>query len=114
MLLVGIVVTGGLARASFPGENGLIVFDTLNGSASQIYTIRPNGSDLRQLTGVNEGGTAFVPHWSADGRLIVYATVLNVELYERRPNDIVVDLTRTDAAAATISRPGSLHGSPVG
>jgi len=60
MLLVGIVVTGGLARASFPGENGLIVFDTLNGSASQIYTIRPNGSDLRQLTGLNEGGTAFV------------------------------------------------------
>ena len=32
VLLVGVVVTGGLARATFPGENGLIVFDTWDGA----------------------------------------------------------------------------------
>ena len=58
ILLVGLPVAAGLARASFPGENGLIVFDRAFGGASQIYTSRPNGGDMRQLTGVNEGGTA--------------------------------------------------------
>jgi len=83
MLLVGLIVTGRLARVSFPGKNGLIAFDTLDGGASQIYTIRPNGSDLRQLTGVSEGGTAFTPRWSADGRLIVYGSdqTGNLEIY---------------------------------
>src|SRR4051812_46900906 len=61
------------AAATFPGQNGLIVFDTQDGGASQIYTIRPNGSDLRQLTDESSGGSAITPRWSADGRLIVYA-----------------------------------------
>src|ERR1700736_2998569 len=74
VLLMGVIVAAGLARASFPGENGLIVFDTAFGSASQIYTIRSNGSDMRQLTGVSEGGTALMARWSADGRSIVYSS----------------------------------------
>lgn len=72
-LLLGVILAAGL-RAAFPGENGLIVFDTLDGGASQIYTVRPDGSDLRQLTDDSQGGTAFMPHWSADGRLIVYVS----------------------------------------
>lgn len=72
-LLLAAAAAASLATAAFPGENGLIVFDTQDGGASQIYTIRPNGSDLRQLTDESSGGTAITPHWSADGRLIVYA-----------------------------------------
>ena len=38
------------ARAASLGSNGLIAF-TANGTGSfQIYTMRPNGSDIHQLT----------------------------------------------------------------
>src|SRR3954470_7050352 len=83
VLPAGVVVAAVLACAAFPGENGIIVFDTLDGGASQIYTIRPNGSDLRQLTGESGNGTSSTPQWSADGRLIVYVSdqTGNTEVY---------------------------------
>ena len=73
VLFLTVAAAASPATATFPGENGLIVFDTDDGGASQIYTVRANGSDLRQLTDVSSGGRAITPHWSADGRLIVYA-----------------------------------------
>lgn len=74
----GWVFAGALpASATFPGRNGLIVFDTgdrpdVDGKSSQIYTIRKNGSGLRQVTHVGAGHNASNPHWSPDGRRIAY------------------------------------------
>lgn len=67
------------ANATFPGGNGLIVFDTsdrpnIDGGSSQIYTIRPDGSGTHQLTHLGPGHNAFDPHWSPDGRRIVYVS----------------------------------------
>lgn len=73
-LFLAVATAASPVTAAFPGENGLIVFDTQDGrGVSQIYTVRPDGSDLRQLTDESSGGTAITPHWSADGRFIVYA-----------------------------------------
>jgi hypothetical protein len=38
------------AYATFPGHNGLIAFAADPGSGYQIYTLRPNGHDLAQIT----------------------------------------------------------------
>jgi Tol biopolymer transport system component len=53
------------AGATFPGRNGLIAFQADTGDGNQIYTVRPNGHDLRQVTHLNGG--ASTPDWSPDG-----------------------------------------------
>jgi TolB protein len=60
------------ARAAFPGTNGRIVFATEFSRPSQIYTVRPDGSGLVQLTHVKKGHSAKMPAWSADGMRIAY------------------------------------------
>ena len=67
------------AGATFAGRNGLIVLDTgdrpnVDGGSSQIYTVRPDGSGLTQVTRVGAGHNASNPHWSPDGSRIVYVS----------------------------------------
>ena len=50
---------------------GLIVFGADQTSSSQLYTVRPDGSQLRQITHLTDGD-AVSPDWSPDGRRIVF------------------------------------------
>jgi Tol biopolymer transport system component len=69
--LLGLVtIGGGAATATTPGKNGLILFHADTGSGAQLYTIKPNGSHLRQLTHV--AGEAAQGDWSPDGRRIAF------------------------------------------
>ena len=58
------------ALATYPDDNGLIVFTAPTDAGSQLFTIRPNGRGLRQITHV--AGDAFHADWSPDGRHIVF------------------------------------------
>jgi Tol biopolymer transport system component len=58
------------ASATYHGKNGLIVFAAQTGDHYQLYTVRPNGNDLTQITHVV--GDAIQPHWSPDGNRIVF------------------------------------------
>ena len=60
----------GTAHATFPGRNGLIAFQAQTDAGSQIFTVRPNGRGLQQITHMT--GDAVAPDWSPDGRLIVF------------------------------------------
>jgi Tol biopolymer transport system component len=60
------------SRATFPGSNGLIVFDTSFGPHSQIFTVKPDGTDRQQITHFSGRQEACQPAWSADGRDIVF------------------------------------------
>ena len=64
------LVGASTAHATYPGHNGLIAFNALTDDQNQIYTVRPNGHDLRQIT--HGPGEALVPDWSPDGRRIVF------------------------------------------
>jgi Tol biopolymer transport system component len=68
--VVALVGTSAPAYATYPGHNGLISFGADTGSGSQLYTVRPNGHGLRQIT--FGPGEAVSPDWSPDGRTIVY------------------------------------------
>jgi Tol biopolymer transport system component len=58
------------AHATFPGRNGLIAFQAQTDNGVQIFTVRPNGHDLHQITFVS--GDAVAPDWSPDGQQIVF------------------------------------------
>jgi Tol biopolymer transport system component len=59
------------ATATSPGRNDLIAFQAnIGDSGPQIFTVRSNGHQLRQVTHVN--GIAALPDWAPDGRHIVF------------------------------------------
>jgi Tol biopolymer transport system component len=58
------------AHATFPGKNGRIAFQVQTDAGIQIFTVRPKGQDLQQITHVT--GDAVTPDWSPDGRQIVF------------------------------------------
>ena len=58
------------AHATPPGHNGLIAFHSETAEGSEIFTVRPNGRDLRQITHVS--GEAAGADFSPDGRRIAF------------------------------------------
>src|SRR5215472_4559608 len=68
------------AHATFPGKNGRIAFVV----GPDIYTMNPNGTDIKQLTNLGPDANAFWESWSPDGRQIVFN--------EYRPPDFVAQL----------------------
>jgi TolB protein len=62
------------AQATFPGQNGKIVFVSTVGfdeGTADIYTMSPNGRHLLNLTPNSPAADDF-PRWSADGRMIAF------------------------------------------
>src|SRR6266566_4927351 len=59
------------ASATYQGRNGLIAFQAnIGDNGPQIFTVRSNGHQLRQITHVD--GAAAQPDWSPDGRRIAF------------------------------------------
>ncbi|HEX3320382.1 MAG TPA: hypothetical protein VHR84_06745 [Terriglobales bacterium] len=56
------------AFATFPGNNGRIAFV----QAGEIFTMNPDGSDVKQLTHLGPDNSASWPSWSADGKQIAF------------------------------------------
>jgi Tol biopolymer transport system component len=70
LAIVATLAFAGPAGATFPDGNGLIAFQAETEQGIQIFTIRPNGHQLRQITHVD--GAAGLPDWSPDGRRIAF------------------------------------------
>jgi TolB protein len=70
LLLGTLLLLGAIpAHATFPGKNGRIAFVL----GADIYTMNPDGSDVRQLTNLGPDSSAFWESWSPDGKLIVFS-----------------------------------------
>lgn len=59
------------ANAAFPGTNGRIAF-LLDHNGWDIYSMNPDGSDVRRLTHFAPEHSAGNENWSPDGSLIVF------------------------------------------
>jgi Tol biopolymer transport system component len=53
---------------AFPGDNGRVAHVAVKRSSSHIFTVRPDGTQVRRLTGPR----AVAPAYSPDGRRILY------------------------------------------
>ncbi|TML51940.1 MAG: hypothetical protein E6G21_06200 [Actinobacteria bacterium] len=63
----------GSARATYPGAtNGRVAFGINVGGNVDVYSVRPNGQDLRRLT--TDPGFDACAAYSADGRRIAYCS----------------------------------------
>ena len=59
------------AGATTRGHNGLMVFSSATPGGTQLFTVRPNGEGLTQITHV--AGDAANADWAPDGRHIVFS-----------------------------------------
>ena len=57
------------AFATYPGKNGRIAFI----AGPDVYTMNPDGSDVKQLTNLGPDNSAFWESWSPDGKQIVFS-----------------------------------------
>jgi Tol biopolymer transport system component len=84
------------ALATTPGDNGRIVYSAQTAKGLQLFTVRPDGGDIRQITSVD--GDAAHADWSPDGRRLVFefagATHAGVMLVNRDGSGLR-DLTPT-------------------
>jgi len=73
-LLTVILVTAGVAAASSHattlGRNGLIAYGQEVGHGYQLFTIRPDGTGITQITHLKSD--ARFPDWSPNGKLITF------------------------------------------
>ncbi len=68
VVFVGLIGASGTATATFPGRNGRISF----GEAGNIFTMNPDGSDVRQITSFGPDSVACCQAWSPDGLRLVF------------------------------------------
>lgn len=68
-MVLGIGGPAAAAQAK-DGGPGLIVFAGETASGSQLWTVRPDGTRLHQITHVSGG--AVQPDWSPDGRTVAF------------------------------------------
>jgi Tol biopolymer transport system component len=78
VLVLTLVAAQQPAKAAFPGENGRIAFYHVHvgapGAPQEIYTMLPDGTDVRQVTPSSDVDIRdFDPAWSPDGSEIVFS-----------------------------------------
>jgi len=59
-----------VAGATTPGDNGRIVYSAETSNGVQLFTVRPDGSNVRQITNVQ--GDAVHADWAPNGRKLVF------------------------------------------
>ena len=97
LLVLGLSLMGGItARATFHGTNGRITFARFvpENNGYEVFSIRTDGSDEKQLTFDPPGRTSYFSDWSPDGSRIAIDSDRNgdgVDIFTMKPDgsDIV-------------------------
>ena len=104
-----LVALAGPASATFPGKNGRIAFV----EGPDIFTMNPDGSDVRQLTFLGPDNAAFFQSWSADGQQIVFTADSPGQLWVMNADGSDQHLLFSDPSFADFAPSFSPDGSKV-
>lgn len=69
--VASLALAGSAHAGTFPGRNGRIAFTANVAGRSQVFTMKSNGHDVRQLS--NEAAGAADPDWAPGGAELLYA-----------------------------------------
>lgn len=108
VLAVALAGSASVARATFPGRNGRIAFMAWPSGPPNIFSAKPDGTDVTRLT----SGPAQDAHpaWSPDGSKIAFAS--DRVLGNGQTDIYVMDADGTDVMRLTTEATGPAH--PVG
>lgn len=70
LVLFALAIPSQTARATMPGVPGRLAFGSDRTGLLQLYSMRPDGSDVRQLT--NAEAHNYAPDWSPDGSTMAF------------------------------------------
>jgi len=100
---VGLGVVASPSRATFPGGNGLLVYEAQQGKHVQLFTIRPQGGVAHQLTHFTDSDAVW-PSWSPDGSQIAFER-------DFRGHAAIYTMNADGSGLRALTRTG-LHGRP--
>jgi len=72
--------TVGATSAQWSPDGALIAFTSRLRSQPQVWVVRPDGSELKQLTDGADGSTSIMPVWSPDGTKLLFQRRLDGHL----------------------------------
>ena len=112
-LLAGAVVlavlTGApLSQATFPGTNGLLVYEAKIGRHYQLFTVATDGSGGRQLTHFADSDAVWA-EWSRDGKRIVFERDVYKGVQVIRA---LIETMNADGSSLHTLRPTGFNGRP--
>jgi Tol biopolymer transport system component len=114
ILLVALVLTlADPAAATFPGKNGRIAFV----KGGDIFSVNPDGSDIKQLTTFGPSGNACCQTWSPDGERLAFSlsasATANSQLWEMNADGTGKHLLLNDPSFSAIQESFSPDGSQI-
>jgi Tol biopolymer transport system component len=80
------------AQATFPGKNGVLVFERPVGRQADLFTVTPDGGAVHRLTRTKAWEEK--PEWSADGRRLAFA--------RSKPSGAPTEIATTDASGGDL------------
>lgn len=108
VLVVALAVTAPLAGATFPGTNGLLVYEAKAGKHYQLFTIKTDGTGAHQLTRFADSDAVWAA-WSPSARQIAFERDVYSGVQVTRA---AIYTMNADGSGQRSLRPEGLNGRP--